>query len=425
MQLSQLYTIYLQYPSVQTDTRKLQQQDIYFALKGKNYNGNEYTKKAFEAGASYCVIDEQAFMVNDKCILVENVLQTLQQLALHHRKQFSIPFIAITGSNGKTTTKELVHSVLKTTYKTYATVGNLNNQIGIPLTLLSIKQDAEIAIIEMGANHQKEIEDYCTYTLPTHGLITNCGKAHLEGFGDVNGVKKSKGELYAYMRNTQGTIFINKDYDYLIEMTQGIEKQISYGTQQANYVGKSLYDNDFLKVAIITPRNECVIQTHLIGDYNLPNVMAAIAIGRTFAISIDTIKKAIEEYIPNNSRSQLIKKESNTIILDAYNANPTSMKLAIENFIHTNASKKVIMLGAMHEVGNNSVEEHQIVVNLLYTHTWQDVILVGGDFEKCAHSFHFFNTSEEAGEWFKNQKYENTLFLIKGSRGICMEKILN
>ena len=278
MKISELYNIYLEHPNVQTDTRKLQKGDLFFALKGDSFDGNEYAAKAIEMGACYAVIDNQNFYIGEKTLLVNDVLECLQALARFHREQFTIPFIAITGSNGKTTTKELVHTALKTTYITYATEGNLNNHIGVPLTLLKIRKDAQMAIIEMGANHQKEIESYCKIALPTHGLINNCGKAHLEGFGGIEGVRKGKGELYDFLRQHDGTIFINTDYDYLQTMAVGIQNQISYGSTMANLQGTVYRNEPFLEVAIVSPKKECLIKTQMVGAYNFPNVMAAVAV---------------------------------------------------------------------------------------------------------------------------------------------------
>ena len=285
----------------------------------------------------------------------------LQQLALHHRQQFNIPFIAITGSNGKTTTKELIHAVLSSSFKTYTTEGNLNNHIGIPLTILKIKQDAEMAVIEMGANHLEEIAGYCQIALPTHGLITNCGKAHLEGFGSEEGVRKGKGELFDYLRTlTHGFAFVMWDYDYLQEMSKGISGIIKYGTKDNDHViGKVIPNEPFLKVEITQGLDDGIISTQLVGEYNLPNVLAAVTVGKFFEVPENKIKSAIENYAPSNSRSQLIEKDSNKIILDAYNANPSSMKLAIENFAKKNAENKILMLGAMAELGKESLQEHE------------------------------------------------------------------
>ncbi len=424
MLIEELYKLFLQYPSVQTDTRKLKTGDLYFALKGENFNGNQFAVQALEKGAAYAVVDEDINSTDKRIIKVDDVLQTLQQLAKHHRQQFTIPFIAITGSNGKTTTKELIHAVLSSHFKTYTTEGNLNNHIGIPLTLLKVKADAEIAVVEMGANHQKEIASYCTYTLPTHGLINNCGKAHLEGFGGIEGVKKGKGELYDFIRDTNGTIFINKDYEYLRKMSTGIHFQITYGTVNAETTGQLLISEPFLKVEITSDEAIGIIESHLVGDYNLPNVLAAVSVGQYFHVPAEKIKQALENYRPSNSRSQLIESGTNKIILDAYNANPSSMKLAIENFARMHAEKKVLMLGGMAEMGEASMEEHKEIIELIQQYKWDAVVLVGGDYAKNEHPFINFNTSAEAKEWFLEQHFEHAHILIKGSRSMQMEKVL-
>jgi len=424
MSIEQLYNIYKQYPSVQTDTRKLKEGDIFFALKGENFNGNSFVEKAIEAGAAYAVIDEEPYAVFGKTVLVDDVLTALQQLAKHHREQFTIPFIAITGSNGKTTTKELINAVLSSTFKTYTTVGNLNNHIGVPLTILKIKTDAEMAVIEMGANHQKEIASYCAYALPTHGLITNCGKAHLEGFGGVEGVKKGKGELFDHLRGNNGTAFVMRDYDYLREMSNGISTVIKYGTNNAAIEGTIVQSEPFIEVTISKGADISSIKTQLVGDYNLPNILAAVAVGKHFNVADHKIKEAIENYSPSNSRSQLIERGSNKIILDAYNANPSSMKLAIENFARLHAVNKVVMLGGMAELGEESPDEHKAIVELLKQFEWENVVLVGGDFLKIEHPYLQFQNAEEAKEWLQQQHFENTYFLIKGSRSMKMETVL-
>lgn len=422
MNIEALYSLYLQYPSVQTDTRKLQPGDLFFALKGPSFNGNAFASKALEAGAAYAVIDDENYCIEGKTILVDDVLATLQQLAKHHRQQFTIPFIAITGSNGKTTTKELIHAVLSAAYKTYTTEGNLNNHIGVPLTILKIKSDAEMAVIEMGANHQKEIASYCEYTLPTHGLITNVGKAHLEGFGSQEGVRKGKGELFDFLRNHGGTAFIMQDYDYLHEMSKGIEKIYTYGTQNADVVGKIVQTDPLLEVGFDKGFTG-TIKTNLVGSYNLPNVLAAVAVGHYFAVANEKIKAAIESYTPSNSRSQLMHKGSNKIILDAYNANPSSMKAAIENFAGLQGENKILVLGAMAELGTDSMQEHAAIVNEIKKYPWQYVLLVGGDFAKLQHPFLQFQSPQQAGEWLK-QEAKNAYLLIKGSRSMQMEKVL-
>ncbi len=431
MQIPELYKLYLRYPTVETDTRKVKQDDLFFALKGPNFNGNQFAHEALDKGAAYAVVDEDSNNPDNRIIRVNNVLKTLQDLAHHHRRQFilstagnQIPFIAVTGSNGKTTSKELIHAVLSTVYKTYTTEGNLNNHIGIPLTILKIKADAEIAIIEMGANHQKEIETYCTYTMPTHGVITNCGKAHLEGFGGEEGVRKGKGELFNYLKKHHGTAFVMWDYDYLKEMSKGIPNIITYGTQSADITGIAKNSLELLEVSINSGANINTIKSNLVGEYNLPNILLAVAIGKYFKVPDDKIKSALENYIPSNSRSQLIEKDGNKIILDAYNANPTSMKAAIENFAKMEGIDKVLILGGMMELGSESLYEHQNLINLIDKYNWKDVVLVGGDFNKVSHSFSFFENSLQAAAWYKNKNFVHSQILIKGSRSTAMEKVL-
>ena len=424
MTIEELYQIYLTYPTIETDTRKIKKDNLFFALKGPNFNGNNYAKEALNAGASYCICDERTNMEDTRIIFVDDVLNTLQQLAKYHRMQFNIPFIAITGSNGKTTTKELVHEVLTSTYKCYTTKGNLNNHIGVPLTILSIKKDAEIAVIEMGANHQQEIESYCVYTMPTHGLITNCGKAHLEGFGGEEGIKKGKGELYNYILHTNGTIFINNDYEYLHQMSVAIKNKISYGTSDATYVGEAKAGGHFLEVSIKKGADIENIKTQLAGNYNLPNVMSAVCIGKYFDVADDKIKKALESYTPTNSRSQLLQKDTNTILLDAYNANPSSMKVAIENFAEMEGENKVVILGGMMELGEESLTEHANLVELLAKYSWKQVVVAGKDFMNLPSSILHFDNASQIAAWFKEQRFTNTTILIKGSRSMAMEKVL-
>lgn len=424
MQVNDIYALFLENPSVETDTRKLKKGDIFFALKGPNYNGNHYTQQALQAGASYCIADEPSDNKDDRIILVENCLSMLQQLAKKHRQQFNIPFIAITGSNGKTTTKELLQQVISSSYKSYTTLGNLNNHIGVPLTILRIKQDAEIAIIEMGANHQKEIEGYCEYTMPTHGIITNIGKAHLEGFGGEEGIKKGKGELFEYLKKNAGTAFINNDSETLIEISKGIKEVITYGTINADYTGIVQNDESYLQVKITKGANLPLIKSQLIGNYNLPNILAAVCVGKYFNVPDNKIKDALESYTPSNSRSQLIKKDSNEIILDAYNANPSSMKAAIENFAKMKGDKKILILGSMMELGADSDKEHEGIISLIKKYNWEDVVLTGDGFKNIPDGFLHFTLSTEAAKWFKQKRIENTLVLIKGSRSMQMEKVL-
>ena len=431
MQIAELYKIYQQFSSIETDTRKIKEGDLFFALKGPNFNGNQFAKQALASGAAYAIVDEEITEPGNRTIRVNDVLKTLQELALYHRRQFilpvaekQVPFIAVTGSNGKTTSKELIHAVLSSTFKTYTTEGNLNNHIGIPLTILKIKEDAEIAIIEMGANHQKEIEGYCTYTMPTHGVITNCGKAHLDGFGGEEGIRKGKGELFDYLRLHNGTAFVMWDYDYLQDMSAGIKEVITYGTHDAGVTGNVKTSSTLLEVTISSAKGLDSIKTNLVGDYNLPNVLLAVAIGKYFKIPDEKIKWALENYVPSNSRSQLIEKDSNKIVLDAYNANPTSMKAAVENFVKMEGSDKVLILGGMMELGSQSVDEHQGLIDLISKYNWKNVVLVGGDFDKTDHAYLYFENSEEAKDWFKSQHFSDTNIIIKGSRSTQMEKVL-
>ncbi len=420
--IARLYSIYLQHPLVQTDTRKIQKDALFFALKGPHFNGNTFARQALEKGAAYAIIDDPEFQTDERMLLVPDVLKTLQRLAAYHRDQLSIPLVAITGSNGKTTTKELLHAVLNTVFPTYATEGNLNNHIGIPLTLLRIKPDVKIALIEMGANHQKEIESYCEIARPTHGLITNIGKAHLEGFGGIEGVRKGKGELFDFLRSSGGTAFACADFPYFREMTQGMAEVHWYGTSATVPThGKVVQKSPYLKVKLNYGQE---ITTHLAGAYNLYNILAAAAVGKYFRVGEENIRKAISRYDPHNARSQVVQKGSNTFILDAYNANPSSMQAAIADFAERPGDKKSLFLGAMMELGQDSLAEHQQLIEFIRSFPWKDVILVGGDFGKIKHPFLYFPTVQEAREWFQKQSYERTAVLIKGSRSVGMEKIL-
>ena len=425
--IEDLYSIYTTHPSVVTDTRKLKLGDLYFALKGPNFNGNAFAMAALEAGAAYAIVDEEipnSSAIQDSIIYVEDVLTTLQALAKYHRQQFNIPFIAITGSNGKTTTKELVYAVLASHFKTYTTQGNLNNHIGVPLTLLSIPKDADMAVIEMGANHLHEIESYCSYTLPTHGMITNCGKAHLEGFGSEAGVKKGKGELFDFLSAQNGTAFVMEDYDYLQTMSNKIPHIIGYGQHNGQIQGAAIDYDGMLTVQINKGIAIDQIQTHLVGIYNLPNVLAAVAIGQHFKVPNEKIKSAIEHYIPTNSRSQLLTWNNNEVILDAYNANPSSMKLAVENFAKMNKEHKIVCLGGMRELGADTLIEHQFLIDQLKQSNWENVLLVGSEFKPCDHNYLYFDTVQEAKAWLHAQALKGYTILIKGSRGIQMEQLI-
>lgn len=424
MQIEELYSLYLQHPSIKTDHRKVVAGDIFIALKGPNFNGNNFARQAIEAGALFCITDEETDLKDSHIIVVEDCITSLQALARTHRQRLKIPFIAITGSNGKTTTKELVHEVLSAKYKCYTTEGNLNNHIGVPLTILKIKPDAEIAVVEMGANHLREIAGYCEYALPTHGNITNCGKAHLEGFGSEANIIKGKAELYDFLRTVDGTIFINNDYNYLEPVSEGVNHKVTYGTGKADVTGKIVNDNEFLEVEIVNGAALPSIKTNLVGGYNLPNILTAVCIGKYFDVPEEAIKTALENYKPSNSRSQLINFGTNKVILDAYNANPTSMKAAIENFAKMEGDKKVLVIGSMMELGAEADNEHEAIVKLIQQYTWHRVLLAGNGYKLIPESFIHVEDSTEAAAWFKKESLSNARILIKGSRSMQMEKLL-
>jgi UDP-N-acetylmuramoyl-tripeptide--D-alanyl-D-alanine ligase len=422
--IEEIYSLYLKHPVVGTDTRNIKQDSIFFALKGANFNANTFAKEAISKGAKYAVIDEEAYYTYG-CILVENVLITLQQLATYHRRQSKIPFIGITGSNGKTTTKELTAAILSKKYKTLFTQGNLNNHIGVPLTLLSLKKEHEIAIIEMGANHQGEIAELCKIAEPDFGIITNIGKAHLEGFGGPEGVIKAKNELYQFIKASKGKLFVNADDELLMKLSNGIHRT-TYGTKRgANCEGIDDKENFLAKGIVIDDGIEVEIQSQLAGRYNFYNMLAAACVGFHFGLKSSQIKQAIEEYVPSNNRSQIIKKGSNTIWVDAYNANPSSMKTAIENFALLPATGKVLILGDMFELGADSTKEHQVLADLIEDKkTWEGVYLVGKEFMKTNSSAQLFERTESFIEWLTKNPLSSKTILLKGSRGMAMEKVI-
>jgi UDP-N-acetylmuramoyl-tripeptide--D-alanyl-D-alanine ligase len=430
MTIPELHAIFLQYQQVCIDTRKITKDAIFFALKGENFNGNKFAAQALEQGCVYAVVDEKEHAVNEKIILVNDVLKCLQDLAAFHRVYWGHSgmgnfVIALTGSNGKTTTKELIHSVLKQQYNCYATVGNLNNHIGVPLTLLSLKPEHKIAIVEMGANHQKEIELLCAIAQPDQGLITNIGKAHLEGFGGEEGVLKGKGEMYDYIRKHDRTIFINGDDDKLLSISKDI-KQVRYGYGERNYVkGKILDKNIFLEMEIRFEDEIKHVITNLTGKYNGINVLCAYAVGLTWDVNPEKIAKGIESYTPDNSRSQVMKTNSNTLILDAYNANPSSMVLALENLARIEAPQKMFVLGDMREMGEHAKAEHRAILEKTLQLNLKGVF-VGEEFSyyKNEYDFTFFQDAGDALIWLKEKQVKNNLVLIKGSRGIKLETVV-
>lgn len=422
MKISELHEIFLDNPYICTDTRKINSGDIFFALKGDNFNGNKYADEALRKGASYAVIDEKEFMGNQK-ILVNNVLETLQKLANFHRNNSHARIIALTGSNGKTTTKELIYSVLSQKYKTVATVGNLNNHIGVPLTLLSIKQSTEIAIVEMGANHQKEIAFLCSIAEPDFGYITNFGKAHLEGFGGIEGVIKGKSELYEYLTTHNKGIFMNADDPIQKEKLGSYIKKFGFSTSDSMFFTIHLAEADpFVKLEVDGTK----ISSNLIGEYNFPNCCAAIIIGKYFNVDMAEIKSGIENYIPSNNRSQLIEKDGHQIILDAYNANPSSMTAALGNFSKMKGHNKILFLGDMFELGTDAPNEHQKIAALAKDLGFEQVHLIGANFSKVDTTFSTYVSFNTFQESWKNIKIpKSSSILIKGSRGMALERIMD
>ncbi|MFL5754135.1 MAG: UDP-N-acetylmuramoyl-tripeptide--D-alanyl-D-alanine ligase [Bacteroidia bacterium] len=412
-----------------TDTRKLIPNSIFFALKGDNFNANEFALKSLEQGCSYAVIDEERYKSGERTILVKDALETLQALAHHHRKQFEIPFIAITGSNGKTTTKELINAVLSKKYNTLATQGNLNNHIGVPLTLLSVRKEHEMAIIEMGANHQGEIDLLCRIADPDYGIITNVGKAHLEGFGGIEGVIKGKSELYRYILEKKGKIFVHGDDEVLNGLLPNNDK-ITYGTkklydvigklnekaEQVEFAWKTRYTAPQLKDAPF-------LKTQLVGIYNYYNLLCAACVGITFRVEEQQINEALTSYVPSNMRSQLLRTAYNTLILDYYNANPSSMSAAIENFSKMNAANKMLVLGDMLELGEDTVKEHQHILDLLREKQLENYVLVGPVFNSISRE-KSFTDSDKAYTYLKQLHLKENTILIKGSRGIKLENVL-
>ena len=415
--------------NITTDTRKITKDCIYFALKGEKFDGNIFAEEALEQGAAYVVIDNKILAKSDKYILVDDVLSTLQQLANHHRKQLKIPVIGITGSNGKTTTKELVHAVLSKKYNTQYTQGNLNNHIGVPLTLLTITPQHEMAVVEMGANHQLEIDMLCRIAEPDFGIITNIGKAHLEGFGGIEGVKKGKSELYKYLKEVNGTVFLHGDDTVLADLSKENNK-VTYGTNKLyDIVGKCNKTSLFVELAWRTRYKATevkaadFIKTNLVGVYNYNNALCAACVGNYFKIEEGLINDALQNYTPTNNRSQLQKTENNSLILDYYNANPTSMQAAIENFHNMQANTKMLVLGDMLELGEESITEHQAIINLLNEKKFDDYLLVGPIFSSLQKEKSFL-TSKQAQEFLQANQTKNKTILIKGSRGIALEEVV-
>ncbi|TDS10824.1 UDP-N-acetylmuramoyl-tripeptide--D-alanyl-D-alanine ligase [Maribacter caenipelagi] len=423
MNIQDLHSAFLANPSISTDTRKIKENDIFFALKGDNFNGNTYAQKALEKGASMVVIDEEEFYVDDRTILVNDVLKSLQLLANFHRKQCKAQVISLTGSNGKTTTKELINAVLSKAYKTIATKGNLNNHIGVPLTLLTIQPDTEIAIVEMGANHLKEIEFLCKIAEPDFGYITNFGKAHLEGFGGVEGVIKGKSELYDYLTSNNKSIFLNADDPIQKNKLNTYTKRFGFSSEDPKYYTIQLLDAQPFVNLLVEDIN---IETNLIGAYNFSNCCAAIIMAKYFNVEMHEIKEALEEYTPDNNRSQIINTNGHYIILDAYNANPSSMKVALENFNSLEKDRKILILGDMFELGESAKEEHQSISDLAKSLNFEQVILVGENFYLTNNHFIKLRSFHDLKAYLKeNSLPSKSSILIKGSRGMALERVLD
>lgn len=424
MTISEIHKLFTSCSSVVIDTRKITPKSFFVALKGERFDANTFAKEALDSGASYVLIDNKDYFIDFRTILVEDCLTALQQLAKYHREYLNISIIALTGSNGKTTTKELINVVLSKKYNTRATIGNLNNHIGVPLTLLSFTSKNEIGIVEMGANHQKEIEFLCEIAQPDFGYITNFGKAHLEGFGGVEGVIKGKSEMYTYLKSNNKKVFVNLDDAIQNDKTSAMDR-ITFGQNSAtvstgisNVIANPLVELQF---------HELTVKSNLIGLYNANNISAAITIGTYFEVTDKDIKEAIESYIPENNRSQLLNKNSNEIILDAYNANPSSMLVALQNFLQLDKTDKVIIIGDMFELGEESLAEHQSIVNYLKSNESVACYFIGNDFysNKVEQTnFSFYKDFDSFAAFLQTIKFKNNAILIKGSRGMALERVL-
>lgn len=424
MTLSELYELFLHHPTITTDSRNCPRGSLFFALKGEKFDGNQFAEKALATGCSYAVIDNPDYYQGERTILVEDVLKTLQQLAHRHRKIVGIPIIGITGTNGKTTTKELLAKVLQTKYNLLYTEGNLNNQIGVPLTLLRLTHEHEMAVIEMGASHPGDIKELVEIVMPNYGIITNVGRAHLEGFGSFEGIIKTKGELYDFIRHSKGKIFINEDNVYLTEIAKGLE-QITYGSKESAFAsGHVVNCNPFLTFDWKQQGKIHTVDTHLIGSYNIDNVLAAVTVGRYFKIPAERISRAIASYEPTNNRSQFKKTNCNELIVDAYNANPSSMKVALDNFAALKVMPKAVILGDMRELGTESEQLHAEVVAQVKKGHYEKVFLCGKHFCNVGDDFTTFTTTQQLIEFLHQNPLKGYHILIKGSHGMALEKVL-
>ena len=420
MNISEFYTLYLTANKVTIDSRKIEENDVFFAFSGDNFNAATLAEDAIKKGAKAVIVEDKNFENPAKNIFyVESTLQFLQELAKHHRAQLNIPIIALTGSNGKTTTKELIHAVLSQKFNVQYTFGNLNNHIGVPLTLLSIKPNHEMAVVEMGANHQKEIEFLCHIARPNFGYITNFGKAHLEGFGGVDGVIKGKSELYDYLISNDQFIVINENDPIQVEKTDGYDLIIPFGRRDSEFYFEQMVENNCVGLIY----NEVEALSHLTGEYNFTNLCAAATLGLYFGVEFPLIKKAIEEYTPTNMRSQIVKKGDKTLVLDTYNANPSSMKVSLENF-NQFAGSKTIIIGDMLELGEDSASEHSQILELAKSLSFDQIITVGPHFKNAEAGVTSFLTTEDLIEFLKETTINSENILLKASRGIALEKAL-
>jgi UDP-N-acetylmuramoyl-tripeptide--D-alanyl-D-alanine ligase len=432
MTIERLYSLFLSHPIISTDTRNIAEGSIFFALKGPNFNANTFAQEALNKGAAYAVVDEKEYAASEQTILVDDVLTTLQQLAQHHRKTLNIPVIAIVGSNGKTTTKELITSVLKQQFNVLATPGNFNNHIGLPLTLLKLQQSHEVAIIEMGANHIGENALLCEIACPDMGLITNNGRDHLEGFGSIEGVAQSNSELYYYLLKNNGTAFVNANDEWLVRMASRLTNKMMYAANDdsrqaaADCVGNATaLRPEIIFTYTYNEKTSGTIQSYLSGDYNFDNIMAAVAIGKHLRMDDNLIGKGVSEYVPQNNRSQVIRKEQNTVYLDAYNANPSSLEAALRNFAAMDIPHKIAIIGDMFEMGSYAAQEHQAMIRFCKKLDLEQVWLVGEEFSKHeAEGMLQFKHTADAIAYLKQHHPAGKNFFIKGSRGMKLESLL-
>ncbi len=428
MKTDTLYRIFVRNPRICTDSRNVDKRSIFFALEGDTFNGNQFAAQALEKGSSYAVVDEKKYAIDDRYILVDDVLSSLQQLALFHRMHFNIPVIAITGTNGKTTTKELMNRILKQKYHIVATHGNLNNHIGVPLSLLKIEKNTEIAIIEMGANHRGEIAKLCEFALPTHGMITNIGSAHLEGFGNLETIIRTKTELYEHLGKKDGTIFINRGNEILTDRLSQIRcEKIWYGGKSGNWSGIITNAVPTLELKVALNADSFTVKTNMFGAYNLENVLAAMSIGSYFNVEVEKMIGAVEGFIPSDNRSQIVNTPSNRLICDAYNANPTSMKLVIDDFLLMDSERKVLILGDMFELGENTEKEHLKLIKYVKDKSFSRIFLIGKIFSTVNQTLQIpaFIDVDSFVKWLDKNPIKSSYILLKGSRGMKLEKIID